>query len=383
MKSIRKIAVAMSGGVDSAVSALILKKRGYDVMGVYMANWNMYDEQGHCSGEQDYLDAEKAASLIGIPLRRVSFEKEYWTQVFSQLLDGYENGITPNPDILCNKHIKFGALFDYAINTLKVDWLATGHYAKLQYSRNGVRLMKAKDLNKDQTFFLSQVREEALRKTLFPVGDILKSDVKKLAEKSGLIHFAEKKESFGICFIGNRKFKDFISEYISTPPGVMVDIDTGRRVCKHKGIHLWTLGQCIHQPSQSSAYYVCDINPASNIIYVAAGRDHPSLDCHQIFCAKPHWISGRHQKLMKTHQVLVCDVRTRHRANFTKCNIMFFGDKGKLVVDLAEPISGLVAPGQYAVFYDGNECLGSAMIVGKDKYEPRKQFQNNEICHSL
>ncbi|XP_022253209.1 mitochondrial tRNA-specific 2-thiouridylase 1-like [Limulus polyphemus] len=278
MFPVRKVVCGISGGVDSSVAALLLKRKGYDVLGVFMRNWDIADETGHCSIDKDKEDAEYVCRKIGIPLQEVNFVRHYWNEVFSDLIEDYQNGLTPNPDILCNKSIKFNIFYDYATENLGADAIATGHYARtsfgedLEYYQENkrVRLLKAVDGGKDQTFFLSQVPQKSLQRTLFPLGGITKNSVKKIALHAGLNYIAKKKESTGICFIGKRNFQDFIKDYVKPKPGNFVDVETGEVVGTHAGIHFWTMGQRCHIPGLHTAYFVADKDMKTQDILVAS-----------------------------------------------------------------------------------------------------------------
>ncbi|XP_069694027.1 mitochondrial tRNA-specific 2-thiouridylase 1 isoform X2 [Periplaneta americana] len=278
MLNIRRVIVAVSGGVDSAVAALILKKKGYDVVGVFMQNWDTADETGICSATQDAEDARWVCSRLGIPFSVVSFVREYWNDVFCNLLEDYQNGYTPNPDILCNGHIKFDKFLKYAQDNLDADAIATGHYASTTFGSflencdfsAGVHLLKPRDLFKDQTFFLSQVSQIPLQKTMFPLANLTKTQVKKIASEYGMDYISKKKESSGICFIGTRHFQNFISEYLNDSPGYFRDIDSGVIVGRHAGIHHWTIGQRCRIGGQLKPYYVARKEPKNNDIFVYA-----------------------------------------------------------------------------------------------------------------
>ncbi|XP_077400322.1 mitochondrial tRNA-specific 2-thiouridylase 1 isoform X2 [Vanacampus margaritifer] len=281
MGVIRHVVCAMSGGVDSSVAALLLKKRGYNVTGIFMKNWDSLDESGVCTTDKDCEDAYKVCQMLDIPFHQVSYVKEYWHEVFSNLLKEYEKGRTPNPDILCNKHIKFSHFHKYAIITLGADAMATGHYARTSQEdeevfqqppktgplvlfrnrfelRNPVRLHKGADLVKDQTFFLSQISQDALRQTLFPLAGLTKDFVKKMAAEAGFHHVLKKKESMGICFIGERNFENFILEYLEPKPGNFVSIEDGTVMGTHKGWFTLTLGQRARIGGQRDAWFVVD-----------------------------------------------------------------------------------------------------------------------------
>lgn len=362
-----RVACALSGGVDSAVAALLLKKNGHDVVGIFMRNWDGVEERGSCADEQDREDAHWVARQLGIELRETSFVKEYWHHVFAQLLDDYRRGLTPNPDVLCNRHVKFSALLDHALQTCGAQALATGHYARIVHDPEdgGVRLLKAADSLKDQTFFLSQVSNAALQKAVFPVGSLLKSEVKAAARANGLQRIAAKKESMGLCFVGSRDFKTFISQYIEKRPGSFVDVESGRVVGTHEGIHLWTPGQRCHLAGKPCPYYVCKIEPATGNILVAPGKDHPALYCHDLITDEPHWISMQPPVPLDGRPARL-DFRYHHTDDLVQCDVSYASPAGtgSLRVKFANGrVLRAVAPGQFAVFYRGDECLGSARIA--------------------
>ena len=299
----KRVVIGMSGGVDSTVSAHLLKSKGFEVIGVFLKNWDLVDEQGICQADKEAEDAEYVCNKLQIPFRHINFVKEYWSEVFDKLVKEYEYGWTPNPDIDCNKHIKFGHFFDHAMEHIGCDAVATGHYARTSYGdfledfnpRENVQLLMALDRVKDQTFFLSQVPQNALRSTMFPLGHLTKDVVKKIAKTIGFERIANKKESMGICFVGKRRsgFQEFLKDYTHENPGPIVDIETYKEIGQHKGCHFWTLGQGVKVPSQKKRSYVCQKDMDSNTVYVCFGQDHPALFCENFFTDDPYWLSGR------------------------------------------------------------------------------------------
>uniref|UniRef100_A0A1B6M3Q8 tRNA-5-taurinomethyluridine 2-sulfurtransferase n=1 Tax=Graphocephala atropunctata TaxID=36148 RepID=A0A1B6M3Q8_9HEMI len=376
---IHKVILGMSGGIDSSVAALILKKQGYDVSGLFMRNWNIADETGKCSIDQDFQDASRVCSIIGIPLKEANFSKEYWNFVFTDLIDQYQNGQTPNPDILCNRHIKFNKFFKYAIEKYGADAIATGHYAQTSFgpclesydNDKGVHLLKAVDKFKDQTFFLSQVHQDALQKTIFPLGSLTKTQVKKIALENNLFHVLKKRESTGICFIGKRNFPSFISEYLSDSEGSFVDVDTGIHVGRHRGIHHWTLGQRCRIGGNPDRLYVAKKYPNTQEILVAMGKHHLILWSKHITTSLPHWVHSAPDILTKGG-VLHCDFRFQHTKPLISCKVIM-KDNQSLIITLEKPLFALT-PGQFAVLYKNNECLGGAKI---ENTAPNQYTLNN------
>lgn len=358
----------MSGGVDSAVAAHLLKQKGHEVVGLFMKNWDIADETGRCTTDADREDAQFVCDHLKIPLMEVNFVKEYWNDVFSSLLKDYESGYTPNPDVLCNKHIKFKCFFDHAINNLGGDAIATGHYAKTclydnlenEWANEGVKLMLPYDKWKDQTLFLSQIPQKALQKTVFPLGDLHKDVVKKIATSIGLEKIAKKKESMGICFIGSRNFHKFIEQYIEQKPGKFIDLETGDVVGSHKGTHYWTLGQRTLLSGLDKAYYVSSLDISTQNIYVVKGTDHPALFFQTVFTEPPYWIHKPPRELLQDQ---MCDVgfRYQHVHPIVNCTLTLSGGNC-LTVSLTQPMRSLAA-GQFAVFYKDDECLGSGRIL--------------------
>ncbi|XP_037933571.1 mitochondrial tRNA-specific 2-thiouridylase 1 isoform X2 [Teleopsis dalmanni] len=364
----RNVAIAISGGVDSAVCAYLLKERGYKVIGLFMKNWDELDEAGKCSGEHDLVDAEYTCKKLNIELKRINYVKDYWNSVFASFLEDYQNGLTPNPDILCNKYIKFDVFYKYAIENLKLDAIATGHYAKTtfgsyleNYSYDGdVRLLIPTDEFKDQTFFLSGIKQSSLRRTMFPLGNFYKTEVKKLARKIGLNNLANKRESTGICFVGHRNFKNFIREYIPSEVGSFIDIDTGIIVGRHEGIHQWTIGQRCRLHSYLKPYFVAKKDVITNNIYVASGHDHQSLFSNEIVVTEINWIC---EDPLKLSPILNCLFRFQHTKPLVKCKVVGNLGDTNIKIYLKEPLRA-ITPGQYAVFYNySKECLGSARII--------------------
>lgn len=353
----------MSGGVDSAVAALILKEQGYEVEGLFMRNWDATlnnDILGNptlneyiCPQEQDYNDALETCKIIGIPLHRVDFIKEYWDNVFSYFLDELKKGRTPNPDLLCNKYIKFDVFKKEAIK-LGAKYMATGHYARLE---NG-RLLRGVDSNKDQTYFLAQVSKNQLENVLFPVGNLTKQEVRKIASNHN-INVAKKKDSTGICFIGERHYQEFIKNYLKPNPGDIVNVQTKEVIGRHKGLMNYTIGQRknVGLSGFSEKHYVCGKNVQKNILYVAFGEDNHYLISDACTLEHINWISDKRPSN--------CTAKFRYRAVDYEVNISYL-DNGELMVSYPEGVKA-VTPGQFCVFYDKEECLGSGVI--KDIYK--------------
>ncbi|XP_043597520.1 mitochondrial tRNA-specific 2-thiouridylase 1 isoform X1 [Bombus pyrosoma] len=363
----KKVIVGISGGVDSAVSALLLKNKGFNVTGVFMKNWDIKDETGICQTEEDYEDAQWVCKKLDIPLVEVNFVKEYWNNIFSYLTEQYENGYTPNPDILCNKYIKFDHFFNFARTKLQADAIATGHYVRTSFGSylehfktdTNVSLFQARDPGKDQTFFLCQVPQQALRYSMFPLGEYLKKDVKQIAQKAGLDKVALKRESRGICFVGKRNFQNFISEYISDKPGDFVDLDDGRVVGKHMGFHHWTIGQNIKISGLPAAYYVYKKDINTNNIIVVKGTHNSALYSEFIITGTPYWISSE-PEFNSFSRLLNCDLRFQHRDPLVSCTV-HKNLKNQLIIQLSQPLRALTE-GQFITLYNGEECLGSAVI---------------------
>ncbi|KAL5273843.1 TRMU family protein [Megaselia abdita] len=363
--TIKKIVVGVSGGVDSAVSALLLKNKGFEVIGAFMRNWDEIDEAGQCSGEKDFADAEYVCRKLDIPLFQVNFVKDYWNNVFLKFLEDYKSGLTPNPDLMCNKTIKFDIFYDYSKKTHNADCIATGHYARtsfgqfLENSEQGknVKLLQAYDKFKDQTFFLSGINQRVLKETIFPLGRYHKNEIKSMAKKAGLEKLALKKESTGICFIGKRNFQDFIQEYIEPKPGNFIDIDTGDIVGQHIGIHAWTVGQRCRIASFKKPYFVA--KKLERDIMVASGTDHPALYSNTIIGDSASWISDNPFSFSNK---IRCQFRFQHTKPLVPCTLELDSASNKFVVNLDNPLRA-VTPGQFGVFYKEEECLGCVRII--------------------
>jgi len=352
------IIVAMSGGVDSSVAAQLLLEQGYAVSGMFMKNWEEADDADYCSAADDLADAQAVCDTLGITLHTVNFASEYWDRVFEHFLAEYQAGRTPNPDILCNKEIKFRAFLDYA-KVLGADKIATGHYARIKQQDQQWQLHKAMDLNKDQSYFLYTLTQQQLAATLFPLGEYHKPDIRRIAEKSGFINHA-KKDSTGICFIGERRFRDFLQRYLPAKPGDIVT-DTGAVIGRHEGLMYYTLGQrkgiglggLAGYPEQP--WFVLAKDLLHNRLVVGQGEHHPLLLSTALTCIDLHWIAAKTPGLP-----LTCQAKTRYRQADQACTLSQ-GAKGAYRVDFLQP-QRAVTPGQALVFYQGSECLGGATI---------------------
>lgn len=357
-----RVVVGMSGGVDSSVSALLLKQAGYDVVGVFMKNWDDTDENGVCTATTDYRDVAKVATKIGIPYYSVNFEKEYWDRVFTYFIDEYKKGRTPNPDVLCNKEIKFRAFTDYA-HQLGADYIAMGHYADLHRDDDGnMHLMRATDQNKDQTYFLSQLDHDQLDDVIFPLAKYTKPQVREIARQAGLAT-ANKKDSVGICFIGeDGHFREFLSHYLPAQPGPMMTLD-GQTVGQHTGLMYYTIGQRrglgLGGNAKSNApWFVVGKDIKKNILYVGQGYDNPALYATHLEASDIHWVDD--VKTRYGHHFR-CTAKFRYRQKDVPVTVDINEDGHSLTVYFDDPARA-ITPGQAVVFYDGDECLGTATI---------------------
>jgi tRNA-specific 2-thiouridylase len=354
-----RVAAGLSGGVDSAVTALTLKQHGHDVFGVFMQNWAVENDDPYCTAQQDLSDAKAVADHLGIDFYAVNFAQNYWDQVFQYCLDEFAAGRTPNPDVLCNREIKFKALLDYALS-LGADKLATGHYARIQQTPDQYQLITSHDTQKDQTYFLYLLNQAQLSKSLFPIGDLEKSQLRLLAKTAGLINH-NKKDSTGICFIGERKFKAFLSEYLLAQPGNM-ETPEGKIVGKHDGVMFYTIGQRkgLHiggrQDADDNPWYVLAKDVKRNVLIVGQGHDHPLLYSSTLHCTQLHWIGGAPPVLP-----LTCGAKTRYRQPTQKAQITQLTDN-HCQVDFEQP-QRAITPGQSVVFYQDQVCLGGGIIL--------------------
>tara|TARA_B100001250_G_scaffold414631_1_gene455021 strand:- start:21272 stop:22381 length:1110 start_codon:yes stop_codon:yes gene_type:complete len=354
------IIVALSGGVDSAVAALILKEKGYKVEALHMTNW---EDDGYCESAKDLKDAKQICKHIGVDLHRVNFSDKYKKSVFKDFLKEYEMGRTPNPDILCNRNIKFGVLQEY-IKRLGGKYLATGHYAKVLIKQNKSYLLKGKDANKDQSYFLHAVNSYDLENVVFPLGDKYKEEVREIAIKSGL-HVAKKKDSTGICFIGERPFAKFLSDYIEKKPGCIKDED-GNVIGEHIGLPYYTIGQRqgLHiggiSMYEEKPWYVAAKDTKNNTIIAVQGSDNPSLFKKKLVTLSScHWINNCPIEL-KTAESFRCQAKIRYRQKDQECKIKVLKDHS-IEVEF-DSLQRAITPGQYIVFYKNEYCLGGAII---------------------
>lgn len=354
-KSELKVVLGVSGGVDSSVAAALLKEQGYDVVGVFMKNWDDTDENGFCTAEEDFKDAVAVCNELGIPYYSINFEEEYYNRVFKYFLEEYEKGRTPNPDIMCNKEIKFKAFLDFA-KELGADYLATGHYARIKRNDDGsVEMLRGLDNNKDQTYFLSQLKQDQIKEVLFPVGELQKSEVREIAKKYNLVT-ADKKDSTGICFIGERNFNDFLSKYLPAKTGKMVDIETGRVMGNHEGLMYHTIGQRkgLGIGGDGEAWFVCGKDLEKNELLVCQGSKNEHLFSNKLIASEFSTILKDFEK--KDFEGVA---KFRYRQKDIPVKVKFIDDN---TVEVNYDHIKSVTPGQAAVFYDGEICIGSAII---------------------
>ena len=355
----KKIVLGLSGGVDSAVAAILLRQHGADVHALHMTNWE--DDDGYCTAAQDLQDARQVCDQFGIPLHHVNFAREYRDRVFEYFLDEYRRGRTPNPDVLCNREIKFGVFRTYA-KRLGGEYLASGHYARQRVVGGEARLLKAADEAKDQSYFLNAITAEALAETVFPLGDLQKSEVRAIARDNALAVF-DKKDSTGICFIGERPFREFLSSYLPANPG-LIQTPEGKNVGEHTGLMYYTIGQRQglgvggRRDSGDEPWYVAGKDLEANVLIVVQG-EHPLLYSDRIEVGDANWI-GNPPNEIADGRSLRCMVKLRYRQPDQACEVTPVSD-GTLVVSFDES-QRAVAPGQFAVFYDGDRCLGGAVI---------------------
>ena len=354
----KKVVIGMSGGVDSSVAAIKLKEQGYEVIGLFMRNWDSlmdgeYDgapvsNQGICPQEVDYNDAKAVCDKLGIPLYRKDFIKEYWDYVFTYFLDELKKGRTPNPDIMCNKYIKFD-MFAKEAKKLGADFIATGHYARIE---NG-KLLKAIDENKDQTYFLSQVSKEQLKNVLFPIGDMVKPEVRKIALENDLLT-AKKKDSTGICFIGERNFSNFLKNYLPNTPGDIVNIDTKEIIGKHIGLMYYTIGQRrgLDIGGTKDRMFVVGKDLDKNILYICIGEDNDYLISDSCIIEDVNYLGDK--------KITECNAKFRYRQKDNPVSLEWL-DNGEILVKYPQGVKS-VTPGQACVLYNGEECLGGGII---------------------
>ena len=350
--------MALSGGVDSAVAALRLKEAGWRTSALFMKNWEEDDDAGYCAAAADLEDARRVCERLALPLHTVNFSDEYWDRVFTPFVRAYREGRTPNPDVPCNREVKFRVFAEHA-GDLGATCIATGHYARLERSGAGCRLLRGVDRNKDQSYFLHRLDQAQLAGSLFPVGGMHKPEVRRVAREAGLAPH-DKKDSTGICFIGERSFRHFLEGYVRPAPGPIVST-AGETMGRHHGLAYYTIGQrrglgIGGRPGGGGApWYVCGKDPAGNRLRVAQGRDHPALYRREILAGDAHWIAGEAPRLP-----LRCTGRIRHRQPDQACRV--FAEPPQRLRIRFEERQWAVAPGQSIVFYRGEVCLGGATI---------------------
>jgi tRNA-specific 2-thiouridylase len=355
-----KVIVGMSGGVDSSVAALLLKRAGYEVVGLFMKNWEDDDDADYCSTRQDLIDAAAAADVIGIEFEAVNFSAEYKERVFADFLAEYQAGRTPNPDVFCNSEIKFKAFLDRAMQ-LGADKIATGHYAQVREFLGEWQLLKAEDGTKDQSYFLHRLNQTQLAQTMFPIGHLYKREVRKIAAEAGLPNHA-KKDSTGICFIGERPFREFLSRYLPRQPGEIRALDSDRAIGRHEGLMYYTLGQREGlgiggvRGAPEEPWYVAKKDMEKNVLYVVQGHEHPALMSPCLTATKLSWVSGR-----QPHTHWVYAAKTRYRMPDAACEVERV-DAEDCEIAFAAP-QWAVTPGQSVVVYESRVCLGGGIIA--------------------
>ena len=357
-----RVVVGMSGGVDSSVAAWLLKEQGYEVVGLFMKNWEDDDDDEYCSTRQDWIDAASAADVIGVELEAVNFAAEYRERVFADFLREYSAGRTPNPDVLCNAEIKFKAFLDHAVR-LGAERIATGHYARIAQAGDGrYQLLRGLDTTKDQSYFLHRLNQLQLSRSLFPVGDLEKTRVREIAASIGLPN-AAKKDSTGICFIGERPFREFLGRYLPSRPGPIVD-ESGRELGEHVGLAFYTLGQRKgigiggHAHGSGQAWFVAQKDLAGNRLVVVQGHDHPMLFSSALVSSDVAWT------MSAPEPGRAYGTKTRYRQTDSPARVVTGADEGgagfwRLVFDTPQ---WAVTPGQSAVLYDGEVCIGGGII---------------------
>ena len=354
----QRVVVGLSGGVDSAVSAYLLKQQGYDVIGLFMKNWEDDDDSEYCSSRQDFIDATAVADVVGIDIEAVNFAKEYKERVFADFLREYSAGRTPNPDVLCNAEIKFKAFLDYAMD-MGADLIATGHYARARRVNGKTQLLRGLDETKDQSYFLHRLSQKQIANVVFPVGELRKTEVRRIAQEIGLPN-AKKKDSTGICFIGERPFREFLNRYLPTHPGPMRTTD-GKLVGEHIGLSFYTLGQRKgigvggSRDGNGEPWFVARKDMATNTLWIAQGHDHPWLLSHELTAKIPSWVSGQMPEVGAQ-----LTVKTRYRQTDGACTVVA-SDADSFTLSFPSP-QWAVTPGQSAVLYDGEVCLGGGFI---------------------
>lgn len=368
----KKVIVGLSGGVDSSVAAVQLLEQGFDVEGLFMFNWHE-DEQGYCSAAQDFQDARQVCDELGIALHRADFSREYRERVFRDFLDEYAAGLTPNPDVLCNREIKFKSFLDYALR-LGADYIATGHYAALTTAPDGPHLRRASDRSKDQTYFLAAVPASALARVVFPLSDLHKTEVRAIAERVGL-HNHDKRDSTGICFIGERPFADFLSDYLPAQPGLIRTME-GSVVGRHRGLMFYTLGQRRglgvggRAGAGEAPWYVVEKDLGHNELRIAQNPQHPKLMSKAVRTRSMHWI-GAAPKLP-----LRATAKIRYRQADQACVLQRDADGYRIAFDTPQRAA---TPGQFAVLYNGDRCLGGAPI---ERIEPLAAHAAKDSAHA-
>jgi tRNA-uridine 2-sulfurtransferase len=358
----KRVVIGMSGGVDSSIAAHRLIEAGYEVIGLFMKNWEEDDESDYCAAEEDLSYAEEVCKMLSIPLRTINFSHEYWERVFSNFLTEHQAGRTPNPDVLCNKEIKFKEFIDFA-NTLGADMIATGHYARKGFNGRKNTLLKGIDSSKDQSYFLYTLTQHALRRSLFPLGDLLKENVRRMAFELGFPNH-DRKDSTGICFIGERKFKQFLSVYLPPKPGEIRTLEDDEVIGRHDGLMYYTIGQRqgLGIGGSGDAWYVADKDLSRKVLYVVQGREDPYLLRSEVYANQMHWIGE-----MPLRVPYPCRAKIRYRQEEQPCTLTRAGsDSAK--IEFSEP-QWAVTPGQSIVLYDQDRCLGGGVIVNATEPE--------------